>query len=299
MDLSISKKVSTIEKDYMLDLLSRGTRIDGRGFLEYREIKIDAGPMLKAEGSARVCIGDTQVCCGVKYDTGTPFPDSPNEGVITAMAEYVPFASPMFESGPPDENAIELARVVDRGIRHSDLVDRSTLVIKPGQEVFLLFVDLYYMMHNGNPWDTASLAALCALKTTMIHPGLPGHHHLRQDRRSHDRRSGPHGGAHRRCPHQLLHQQERFDNLDPEERFGDIHHRGARQDGKERQGSGSRAAAEGEGLHAGSLQHVIPLQFPFFQVTKSSSPMEHNFISRCIILSYLKGGNKWHVEQKR
>ncbi len=152
----------------MIDLLSRGTRIDGRGFLEYREIKIDAGPMLKAEGSARVCIGDTQVCCGIKYDTGTPFPDTPNEGVITAMAEFVPFASPMFESGPPDNDAIELARVVDRGIRHSDLVDRSTLVIKPGQEVFLLFVDLYYMMHNGNPWDTASLAALCALKTTML-----------------------------------------------------------------------------------------------------------------------------------
>jgi len=168
MDLSISKKVSTIEKDYMLDLLSRGTRIDGRGFLEYREIKIDAGPMLKAEGSARVCIGDTQVCCGIKYDTGTPFPDTPDEGVVTAMAEYVPFASPMFESGPPDENAIELARVVDRGIRHSDLVDKSRLVIKTGEEVFLLFVDLYYMMHNGNPWDTASLAALCALKTTMI-----------------------------------------------------------------------------------------------------------------------------------
>jgi exosome complex component RRP42 len=168
MDLSISKKVSTIEKDYMLDLLSRGTRLDGRGFLEYREIKIDAGPMLKAEGSARVCIGDTQVCCGIKYDTGTPFPDTPNEGVITAMAEFVPFASPMFESGPPDNDAIELARVVDRGIRHSDLVDRSTLVIKPGKEVFLLFVDLYYMMHSGNPWDTASLAALCALKTTML-----------------------------------------------------------------------------------------------------------------------------------
>ncbi len=168
MDLSISKKISTIEKDYTLDLLSRGTRLDGRGFLEYREIKIDAGPMLKAEGSARVCIGDTQVCCGIKYDTGTPFPDTPNEGVITAMAEFVPFASPMFESGPPDADAIELARVVDRGIRHSDLVDRSRLVIKPGQEVFLLFVDLYYMMHSGNPWDTASLSALCALKTTMI-----------------------------------------------------------------------------------------------------------------------------------
>nr|MDO8112928.1 exosome complex protein Rrp42 [Candidatus Sigynarchaeota archaeon] len=168
MDLSISKKISTIEKNYILDLLSKGTRIDGRGFLEYREIKVDAGPMLKAEGSARVYLGDTQVCVGIKYDTGTPFADTPDEGVVTAMAEFIPFASPMFESGPPDENAIELARVVDRGIRHSDLVDKTRLVITPNEEVFLLFVDIYFMMHNGNPWDAASLAALCALKSTML-----------------------------------------------------------------------------------------------------------------------------------
>lgn len=168
MDLSISKKISTIERDYITDLLAHGTRLDGRGFLEYREIKIDAGPMLKADGSARVYLGDTQSCVGVKCETGSPFPETPNEGVVTAMAELVPFASPMYESGPPDENAIELARVVDRGIRHSDLVEKSRLVLEPGVEVFMLFVDIYYIMHNGNPWDASSLAALCALKSTMI-----------------------------------------------------------------------------------------------------------------------------------
>lgn len=168
MDLSISKKISTIEKDYILDLLTQGTRLDGRGFLEYRDIKIDAGPMLKAEGSARVNIGDTQVFVGIKYEVGTPFPDTPNEGVITAMAEFVPFASPMFESGPPREDAIELARIVDRGIRHSELMDKSKLVITLGEEVFILFVDIYYTAHNGNPWDAASLAAICALKSTKL-----------------------------------------------------------------------------------------------------------------------------------
>lgn len=168
MDLSISKKISTIEKDYILDLLARGTRLDGRGFLEYRDIKIDAGPILKAEGSARVFLGDTQVCVGIKYETGKPFPDTPNEGVITAMAEYVPFASPMFESGPPGEDAIELARVVDRGIRHSELLDKSRLVITPGEEVFILFVDIYFIGHSGNAWDAASLAAIAALKSVML-----------------------------------------------------------------------------------------------------------------------------------
>ncbi|MHA1849419.1 MAG: exosome complex protein Rrp42 [Promethearchaeota archaeon] len=168
MDLSISKKISTIEKDYILDLLSRGTRIDGRGFLEYRPIYIDAGNVLKAEGSARAKIGTTEVVVGIKYETGVPYPDSPNEGVITCMAEYIPFASPMFESGPPGDDAIELARVVDRGIRHADLLDKTTLCLIPNEEVIILFCDIYYITHNGNPWDTASLAAICALKSTTL-----------------------------------------------------------------------------------------------------------------------------------
>ncbi|MFX0099391.1 MAG: exosome complex protein Rrp42 [Candidatus Hodarchaeota archaeon] len=168
MDLSISKKLSTMERDYIMDLLSRGTRIDGRGFLEYREITIDAGPMLKAEGSARVNLGDTQIYVGVKYELGTPYPDAPDTGIITCMAELVPFASQMFESGPPREDAIELARVVDRGIRHSEIVDKKKLCVTPGEEVILLFTDIYYTAHNGNPWDCASLAAICALKSVML-----------------------------------------------------------------------------------------------------------------------------------
>lgn len=168
MDLSISKKISSLERDYILDLLEKGTRVDGRGLLEYREIKIDAGHILKSEGSARVFIGDTEIDVGVKYDLGTPYPDSPDEGVITCMAEFVPSASPMFESGPPREDAIELARVVDRGIRHSNLIDKKKLCVVPGKEVFILFVDIYYMDHNGNGIDTASLAAISALKSVQL-----------------------------------------------------------------------------------------------------------------------------------
>ncbi|MHA1372511.1 MAG: exosome complex protein Rrp42 [Promethearchaeota archaeon] len=168
MDLSLSKKLSTIEKDYVLDLLAHGQRLDGRGFLEYRPIKIDAGEILKAEGSARVSIGDTQIYCGVKFEVGEPFPDSPNDGVIMCMSEFVPFASPMFESGPPSIDAIELTRVVDRGIRHSNLIDKKKLCITPGVEVYILFVDIYYTSHNGNPWDCGSLAAICALKSTEL-----------------------------------------------------------------------------------------------------------------------------------
>jgi len=38
-------------------------------------------------------LGKTDVLVGIKVETGTPFPDTPNEGVQTVNAELVPLAS--------------------------------------------------------------------------------------------------------------------------------------------------------------------------------------------------------------
>jgi exosome complex component RRP42 len=46
--------VSIIQKDYLYNLMLKGERLDGRGFEETREIKIETGIIQKAEGSARV-----------------------------------------------------------------------------------------------------------------------------------------------------------------------------------------------------------------------------------------------------
>ena len=43
--------------------------------------------------------------------------------------EMLPMADPSFEPGPPSEDSIELARVVDRGIRESQLIDLDKLNI--------------------------------------------------------------------------------------------------------------------------------------------------------------------------
>ena len=61
-----------------------------RGLTDYREIKIEQGIIEKAEGSARVLLGKTEVLVGTKVETGEPFPDTPNEGVMTVNAELVP-----------------------------------------------------------------------------------------------------------------------------------------------------------------------------------------------------------------
>ena len=42
----------------------------------------------------------------------------------------MPLADPTAEPGPPGEDVIELARVVDRGIRESGMVDLKQLVLE-------------------------------------------------------------------------------------------------------------------------------------------------------------------------
>ncbi len=160
--------VPIIKRDYVLKLAEQGKRLDGRSFDEFRKIEIETGVVNKAEGSARVKIGNTQVLVGIKMGIGEPFPDTPDTGVLSTAAEFIPLASPDFESGPPRENAIELARVVDRGVRESQVVEMEKLCITPGEKVWLVFIDIHILDYDGNLFDAASLAALAALSTTKV-----------------------------------------------------------------------------------------------------------------------------------
>jgi len=157
-----------IKREYIQNLAKNGKREDGRKFDEYRDIQIETNVISKAEGSAKVKIGNTQVITGIKIDVGEPYPDSPNQGVMTTAAELIPMASPDFESGPPREDAIELARVVDRGIRESEIIDVEKLCIEEGEKVWIIFIDIHILDYDGNLFDAASLASLAALMTTKV-----------------------------------------------------------------------------------------------------------------------------------
>ena len=164
----MSSLITKVRLKQIEQKIEKGQRLDERGLLDTREIKIEQGVIEKAEGSARVLLGKTQVLVGVKVETGEPFPDTPDDGVMTVNAELVPLASPNFEPGPPDENSIELARVVDRGIRESQAVDTKKLCIEPGKKVFVVFVDVYVLNHDGNLIDASAIAAMAALMNTKM-----------------------------------------------------------------------------------------------------------------------------------
>ena len=161
--------VARLEQKTVVDLVSKGRRIDERTLEAYRPLQIEIGLIEKANGSAQVYLGKSKVLAGIKVETGEPFPDTPEEGVLTVNAELVPLASPSFEAGPPSEAAIELSRVVDRGIRESKAIDLKSLVIQKGKKVQVVYVDIYVLDHDGNLIDAASMAALAALVNSKVH----------------------------------------------------------------------------------------------------------------------------------
>ena len=155
-------------KKHISDCLLKGIRLDGRKKNEFRDIEIQTGVSSTAEGSARVKCGDTEVIAGVKMAVGVPYPDSPDDGVLMVGAELLPLSNPEFESGPPRFASIEIARVIDRGIRESKTIDTKSLCIEPGKKVWMVQVDICPINSDGNLIDIGSIAALAALKTAKF-----------------------------------------------------------------------------------------------------------------------------------
>jgi len=168
MSMKKNYVVETIRKAEMAEVLAKGKRLDGRALDEHRPLKIQTGIIQKANGSAIVNLGNTEVIAGVKIATGVPFPDTPDKGLLVVNAEILPLASAYAEAGPPSEDAIELARVVDRGVRESEMVDMTKLCLVPGKTVYSVFVDVNIMNVDGNLFDATSYAVVSALRTAKM-----------------------------------------------------------------------------------------------------------------------------------
>lgn len=160
--------MSTATREHILKSLSKGMRFDGRKPEEMREVTVESGVSISAEGSARVKIGETEVIVGIKMAVETPYPDTQDRGNLMVNVELLPLSNPEFESGPPGIEAIELARVVDRGIRESEAVDFKKLCIEEGEKVWSVIIDVCTINDAGNLLDASSLGAIAALKNTRF-----------------------------------------------------------------------------------------------------------------------------------
>ena len=166
--MASSSIIDQLKKNQILDMLKDEKRIDGRAFDEVRELSIDVGVIPKAEGSARARLGDTEVVAGVKIQPERPFPDTGDQGMLICTAEILPIAHPDVETGPPSPPVVELARVTDRGIRESKMIDMKQLVLEKNKSVVGIFCDNAVTDHDGNLFDACSYATTAALNSCKI-----------------------------------------------------------------------------------------------------------------------------------
>jgi exosome complex component RRP42 len=161
-------ELSNINKRRIYTLLKEGKRIDGRKQFENREIFIETKVSNKAEGSARVKLGNTEVIVGVKLQTQEPYPDHKDEGTLMVGMEINPSSGDRYEPGPPQMDSIEIARVVDRGIRESGYIDFKKLCIKEGELVWAVMIDIYGINDDGNFLDASYIGAISALRNSKL-----------------------------------------------------------------------------------------------------------------------------------
>src|SRR3989344_4390079 len=160
--------VSNLTKLHLQKMFSLGKRFDSRGLLDFRHFSVEFNISNKAEGSARVRLGKTEVIVGVKLELGEPYADSPDKGNLMVSGDLLPLASPKFESGPPGFNAIELPRLVDRAIRGSEMIDLKSLVVEEGKKVWTVIIDIYPINDDGNLIDASTIGAVLALRKTKM-----------------------------------------------------------------------------------------------------------------------------------
>ncbi|HDD70886.1 MAG TPA: RNA-binding protein, partial [Candidatus Woesearchaeota archaeon] len=122
-------KMNKDQKIHLLKSLQKDIRYDGRKKEQFRDVVVELGISHSAEGSARVKIGKTEVLAGVKMALEEPYPDTPDKGNLMVNAELLPASNPEFEPGPPGEEAIEISRVIDRGVRESKAIDFEKLCV--------------------------------------------------------------------------------------------------------------------------------------------------------------------------
>ncbi|KNA21757.1 hypothetical protein SOVF_040530 isoform B [Spinacia oleracea] len=160
--LANSWNMTVNEKNFIETALLSDLRVDGRRPFDYRRLTIKFG---REDGSSEVQLGQTHVMGFVTAQLVQPYKDRPNEGSLAIYTEFSPMADSSFETGRPGESAVELGRIIDRGLRESRAIDTESLCVLAGKLVWSIRIDLHILDNGGNLVDAANIAALAALLT--------------------------------------------------------------------------------------------------------------------------------------
>ncbi|KAA1093484.1 hypothetical protein PGTUg99_021809 [Puccinia graminis f. sp. tritici] len=155
-------QASIVEREFLLQALKEGTRIDQRALLEQRPVSLS----FAEDGHSVDCsLGNTRVAAHVSASITKPWADRPFEGLFQISSEINPMANFIYDTGRSSENEIQISRMLDKSLSRSGVIDKEALCILAGQMVWSIRLDLHFLNDEGNLLDCASIAAIAALQT--------------------------------------------------------------------------------------------------------------------------------------
>ncbi|KIK57457.1 hypothetical protein GYMLUDRAFT_247090 [Collybiopsis luxurians FD-317 M1] len=157
---------------YLERFLEERVRPDGRSIDDdvddgerWRNVEVNVGSISTAHGSALVRLGNTTVVCGVKGEICEPELDNPDQ---VPNVDLPALCSPKFKPGPPTEEAQILSERLNQVLIGNSLIPLSSLCISSGKSVWVLYVDATVINYDGNVFDAALIAMVCALRNVSL-----------------------------------------------------------------------------------------------------------------------------------
>ncbi|KAK9842517.1 hypothetical protein WJX81_003919 [Elliptochloris bilobata] len=164
---------SKAERAYLQQGFDAGLRSDGRGCHDWRPVEVALAQLPQASGSARCCVGGTEVLVSVKAEVRTPTEEAPGCGGIQLAVEVSPCAGLRLQGRGDEELGAELTRALERCLLSQangagGCLDLSALCIVAGKSCWVLCVDALVLSADGCVLDALSIAAKAALADTRI-----------------------------------------------------------------------------------------------------------------------------------
>ncbi|AAR38966.1 NEQ111 [Nanoarchaeum equitans Kin4-M] len=145
---------------YIEQKLMDGFHIDNRPLLEYRPIKIK-----EDQNRVWLSLGNTQVIAGLSISEEEPM--EKGKANLIVNADFSPIAGKEYFQGPPTEQDLILARLIDRALRSSNAIALEKHVIDENK-VKSFYIDVIVLEDDGNILDASMLAVVKLLEKANL-----------------------------------------------------------------------------------------------------------------------------------
>ncbi len=157
-----------IEKvDVRTRILKEGSRLDGRGLADLRELTSEIGILKRAHGSALFTRGQTQALGVTTLGTKQDEQSTDNLEGEKSQSYYLHYNFPPFCTG----EVKRMFGVSRRELGHGNLAERSLKPILPAEQSFPYTIRIVSEVLESN--GSSSMATICAASLSLMHAGVP------------------------------------------------------------------------------------------------------------------------------